>query len=331
MKELEEIDELVRAVEAIPDGQARAAAGALVESLMNVHAEAFSRLLRVGGSEGFARRAAEDPLIAALLLLYGLHPDDTPSRVAAALDKVRPYLQSHGGEVELAGIDEQTVHVRLRGSCEGCPSSSRTVRGMVEEAIGEAAPEIRAVVVADHEHAAAQARCELCAKPIGAEHRHLADPRARKLVCACEFCALLFPADANLRYKPVPRDIRRLDGFVLTDEQWDALAIPINIAFFLRNAAGNTTALYPGPAGATESLLDLKPWDEIAASNAALARMEPDVEALMINRLRQPYRYYILPIDRCYELVGLIKANWQGISGGDVLETVVPAFFERLA
>ena len=90
-----------------------------------------------------------DDLVASLLVVHGLHPDDVATRVAAALDSVRPLLGAHGGDVELLGIDETagTVHLRLLGSCDGCPSSAVTLQQAVEVAILEAAPEITVIAV----------------------------------------------------------------------------------------------------------------------------------------------------------------------------------------
>jgi hypothetical protein len=89
-------------------------------------------------------------------------------------------------------------------------------------------------------------------------------------------------------------------------------------------------AFYPSPAGATESELYLEAWDDLVARNAALAGLEQEVEALIVDRLSEPRNYAIVPIDRCYELVGAIKASWRGISGGSAVEDAVGAFFAAL-
>ena len=83
---------------------------------------------------------------------------------------------------------------------------------------------------------AEEERCDLCAAPVPSDHRHLVELKSRQLACACHACSILFPAQANARYKEVPREIRRLEDFSLSDAQWDGLMIPINIAFFLRNS-----------------------------------------------------------------------------------------------
>jgi hypothetical protein len=177
--------------------------------------------------------------------------------------------------------------------------------------------------------------CELCSSDIGAEHQHLIEPAARKLVCACDPCAILFSSQAASKFKRVPRRIRFLPQFQMSDAQWDGLMIPIELAFFFRvGSSGKVSAFYPGPAGATESLLSLEAWDDIERENPALREMEPDVEALIANRVGASRgvdaQYYIVPIDECYKLVGLIRLNWHGLSGGTEVWREVGKFFASL-
>jgi hypothetical protein len=134
----------------------------------------------------------------------------------------------------------------------------------------------------------------------------------------------------------VPRRILLLSDFHVTDAQWDELLIPINMAFFFRSSpAGKVIALYPSPAGPTESLLDLAAWHDIVQHNAILERMEPDVEALLVNRVKaldetSRNDYYLVPIDWCYKLVGLIRSHWRGFSGGTEVWMEVERFFVDL-
>ncbi|MGD1093936.1 MAG: DUF5947 family protein [Bryobacteraceae bacterium] len=120
----------------------------------------------------------------------------------------------------------------------------------------------------------------------------------------------------------MPRRIRFLPDFRMTDSQWDRLMMPINMAFFFKNTPqGRVIALYPSPAGATESLLSFDTWDEIELENPVLQEMEADVEALLVNRIGHSRgfsqsEYYLVPIDHCFTLVGLIRSRWQGLSGG---------------
>ena len=117
----------------------------------------------------------------------------------------------------------------------------------------------------------------------------------------------------------------------LDDAEWDALRIPIGLAFFVHNSQqGRMTALYPGPAGPTESLLALEAWDHIASRNAVLRELEPDVEALLVNRVGAAREYCLAPVDRCYELAGLIRMHWRGFSGGDEVWREIGGFFSRL-
>ena len=142
-----EIEQLVRALETVADPHARAASEALVRAVMDLHGQALERVVEVAGRHGVLDAFLRDDLLSSLLLLYEIHPLPTTERVLAALTKVRPYVASHGGGVELVGIDDGVVRLRMGGNCEGCPSSARTVKLAIEEAVLEAAPEITAVVV----------------------------------------------------------------------------------------------------------------------------------------------------------------------------------------
>ncbi len=213
-------------------------------------------------------------------------------------------------------------------------------------------------------------RCDLCGTGLHLEHQHLFEPIARKLICSCDACAVLFHAHGETRYKRVPRHIRGIQDFELTDVQWDDLMIPIGMAFFVKSSVEHRVlAFYPSPAGATESMPSLTAWDEIVQQNPILSEIEPDVEALLANRLEyaraggsaegtnachqtgeelacrsggtahpvtvlrafpKSGEYYLVPIDKCYELVGLIRSQWRGLSGGADVWKQIRAFFEEL-
>lgn len=178
---------------------------------------------------------------------------------------------------------------------------------------------------------AVKERCELCGKELAESHQHLLEPLSRQLVCACDECVVSMGNRAGTPYRRVPQRIRSLPNFQLTDAQWDSLLIPVGMAFFFYNTpAKRMMVLYPSPAGATESLLTLETWEEIVRGNPLLTELKPDVEALLVNRLRANREYYLVPIDRCYELVGLIKANWRGLSGGSEVWDEIKAFYARL-
>lgn len=140
-----------------------------------------------------------------------------------------------------------------------------------------------------------------------------------------------FQIVADGRFKLIPQYPRALPDFRLTDGQWESLALPINLAFIYHNSSeGKVMAMYPSPAGATESLLPLASWNGLINDNPVLSQMEPDVEALLINRVGTAQQYFIAPVDTCYELVGLIRINWSGLSGGDVVWERIATFFNKL-
>jgi hypothetical protein len=178
-------------------------------------------------------------------------------------------------------------------------------------------------------------RCEMCSQGLPVEHDHLVEPARHKLMCACTACAILFDGQVNGQYKRVPRVIEFLQDFEMSEGQWDTLRIPIEMAFFLLSSPqGKMIALYPSPAGAIESLLPLDTWEEISQANPALNRMKADVVALLANRVgsdrgSQP-EYYLVPIDECYKLVGLIRTHWRGLSGGTEVWREIRAFFGQL-
>jgi len=177
----------------------------------------------------------------------------------------------------------------------------------------------------------AREHCDLCGASLMAQHPHLIDPVTRRLVCACDACTLLFYRSGETKYKRISRGTRRLDGFLLSEAQWDSLMIPIGLAFFVKSSAdGRVLAMYPSPAGAMESMLNLEAWTGIVEENPVLEAMETDVEALLVNRLDRQSEYYLSPIDKCYELVGLIRANWRGLSGGNEMWGRIREFLDEL-
>ena len=162
-------------------------------------------------------------------------------------------------------------------------------------------------------------------------HRHLLELATRKIFCSCDACALRFQGVIGGRFKLIPRDTRALPGLQISDPQWEGLALPINLAFFFFSTpAQKMTALYPSPAGATESLLPLETWSILVSANPVLGTIEPDVEAFLVNRVGASRDYLIAPIDVCYELAGLLRMHWRGLSGGDEVWRKIDEFFSRL-
>jgi uncharacterized protein DUF5947 len=174
-------------------------------------------------------------------------------------------------------------------------------------------------------------RCELCSVGLAGEHRHMLEMSTAQIVCVCDSCALRLQSVVDGRFKLIPREVQFLPDLNFRDLEWESLALPINLAFFFQSSPGNQMrAMYPSPAGATESLLPLKAWDSLVANNITLARMEPDVEALLVNRVGSNREYYLAPIDVCFELVGLIRVHWRGLSGGEIVWGEIDQFFSRL-
>lgn len=180
---------------------------------------------------------------------------------------------------------------------------------------------------------AAGERCELCGTPIPEEHRHVADVERRSLLCACRACVILLGRDGagGGHFRLVPERRRRLPGFRLDDARWAALQLPVELAFFFRSTpAGRVVALYPGPLGATESQLALDAWGELERENPVLAGLEPDVEALLVNRSHGRREHFLVPIDDCYALVALIRSRWKGLAGGSEVWLEIERFFDVL-
>ena len=173
----------------------------------------------------------------------------------------------------------------------------------------------------------AEERCDTCGSALDEEHAHSFEPATRRIRCACPDCVMLYAGV----YRQIPRRVVVLPNFQITDGQWDDLMIPISLAFFSYSTpAQRWVALYPGPAGATESLLRLGAFEEISQANPVLAAMQPDVEALLVNRVGASREYLLVPIDECYKLVGLIRLYWRGLSGGSLVWGEIARFFDEL-
>jgi hypothetical protein len=180
---------------------------------------------------------------------------------------------------------------------------------------------------------APEERCELCAEPIASEHRHLLDVESRRLLCACRACTILFDraGAGGSHYRLIPDRVLLVEDLELGDVAWQSFGIPVDMAFFFHSsAAGRVVAFYPSPLGATESLLDLEAWGEVIAANPVLRELEPDVEALLVDRTNGKRDAWLLPVDRCYELVGLVRTHWKGFGGGNEVWEALDAFFDAL-
>lgn len=177
--------------------------------------------------------------------------------------------------------------------------------------------------------------CDLCSAPIAPEHRHLLDVGTRELMCACRPCSLLFDRAAagagGRHYRLVPDRRLRIDDLELDDVAWADLRLPVELAFFFHStSAERVQAFYPSPMGATESLLGLDAWRSLEDANPVLTTLEPDVEALLVHRARGERRHHVVPISDCYELSGLIRTRWRGLTGGREVWAEISRFYDAL-
>lgn len=177
-------------------------------------------------------------------------------------------------------------------------------------------------------------KCEMCSQELAPGHSHLVNLESRSLMCACRACYLLFtqPGAAQGRYKVVPDRYLRLPAAKLGPDRWEALQVPVGMAFFFFNSTlKRVSGFYPSPAGATESLLPLDSWRELAAADPAIETMEPDVEALLVRRGRDGgFECFLVPIDACYELTGIVRRRWRGFDGGEEARRDIEDFFAAL-
>ena len=178
--------------------------------------------------------------------------------------------------------------------------------------------------------------CEMCAEHIADEHQHVVNVEDRQLMCVCRGCYLLFTdQQATLRYRAVPDRYLAFPEFALDRRRWEALQIPVGVAFFFRNShLDRTVAFYPGPAGATESELDLESWNDLRAADARVGLLADDTEALLVRVPDQdtaPPVCHLLPIDACYEFVGRLRMLWRGFDGGQQARGYMEEFFATVA
>ncbi|MFE5488038.1 DUF5947 family protein [Streptomyces sp. NPDC056527] len=177
-------------------------------------------------------------------------------------------------------------------------------------------------------------RCEMCGARLADErHPHLVDVDKRALVCACGPCSQLMDrsAGSQSRFRAVPGRFLSDPGHRIDDQAWESLRIPVSVAFFFRNSAlDRPVALYPSPAGATESELEETAWRSVLDATQLAAHLEPDVEALLLRRHEGRTECFLVPIDICYELVGRMRLLWQGFDGGAEARADLDALFTRV-
>jgi hypothetical protein len=173
----------------------------------------------------------------------------------------------------------------------------------------------------------------MCAEQIGEWHGHVVNIESRALMCTCRPCALLFTQEgaAGGRFKTVPERYRYAANVPLAEATWDSIGIPVAMAFFFTNSSmDQTVAFYPSPAGATESLLSLEAWKDLLAATPTMADLKPDVEALLVRKSQNGFECFAVPIDACYQLVGLVRMYWKGFDGGEEAWTAINEFFDGM-
>ncbi|MEO3808154.1 DUF5947 family protein [Sphaerisporangium sp. B11E5] len=180
-------------------------------------------------------------------------------------------------------------------------------------------------------------RCEMCGEPAGERHGHVVDAGSRALLCACKGCHLMLlrnGARGSGRYRAVPERYLNFPAFTLAREDWDALCVPVRTAFFFHNSElGKIVAFYPSPGGATEAVVPGGAWERVLAAEPALAAADPlpDVEAFLIDRRpEEGFTCHLVPVDACYELVGLVRTRWKGFHGGREAWDAIEGFFASL-
>ena len=175
----------------------------------------------------------------------------------------------------------------------------------------------------------ASEKCNFCNAVLPVDHRHLVDLSAMRFICTCDMCMVVQVVRG--RYKTLPQRYLHMTDFKMSDELWSDFLIPVNMAFFvLKSNENGAVAFYPAPTGATESKLKMEPWTQLSELNPELGNLIPDLEALLVNRLQEENQYFIVPIDSCYKLIGMIRTAWKGIFGGKEVNDIINKFFNEL-
>jgi hypothetical protein len=174
-------------------------------------------------------------------------------------------------------------------------------------------------------------RCDLCGEPVPGEHRHLLDLASGQPQCACRACAILFDRGqaGGDHYRLIPERRICLPPLAEEDRLWVALGIPVDLAF-LTHGAERVLARYPSPLGLTTAAPASDAWEQVVAANPVLAGLEPDVEALLVNRARGARERWIVPVDDCFRLTARLREHWRGFHGGDAVWEEIARFFAEL-
>jgi hypothetical protein len=342
---------------------ARDAGEALLAVAVELHTTALATLverLHDAGGDAAVDAAAGDPRVGPILVLHDLHPGDLVSQVETALHGA---LTELGGSTPvggaLLGVDAGIARVSIadpsaRSGCNGSSRADHVVRALLAgvpelddvEVVAPmmrvpddpvetlvALPRLRAVAP---EAVAAPARldaCELCGTAVADGHGHGVDVEQHRLVCLCDPCRIVLGAnrDGQGRFRALPDRVIADPEFARADGEWEALGIPVSTAFFFHDSvADGIVAFYPSPAGATESLLGAQQWGDLAGTSAVASELVPDTEAMLVRRSDHAHESYLVPVDRCYELVGLLRMHWRGFDGGQDAHDALDEFFGRI-
>lgn len=301
----------LEALHALPDDPTRETALATVQALVEFHARGLEQIVAHAG-DTVTEQLAGDPLVAGLLGLHALRPAAGQERALRELEQLLPSCRDR------AGLD----HAQLAA----------------DEPPDELAEAPRLTAVAKQVRSDAQEqleRCELCGEAIAVQHRHVVDLRDGTLKCACRACAILFDRDgAHSGHLRAVGDRRlALEDLALDDTRWAQLGVPVDMAFFTRSSTdGRVRVMYPSPAGVTEATFDATGWlDDLAATDERMALLRDDTEALLVDRIRDRRRHWIVPIDDAYRLVTLVRSHWRGFTGGRDVWERLDEFFDELA
>lgn len=174
--------------------------------------------------------------------------------------------------------------------------------------------------------------CELCGGALEPEHGHVVDVAIHTPLCACRACTLALDGRRAGRHRAVSNEVRWDENLMLTDGEWAALGVPVALALLQRRSSPpEWVALFPSPAGPVEAEPAEAGWTRVLAARPALLDLEPEVEALLVRRERTGrVESFVVPIDACYRLIGLVRSHWRGFDGGDEARAEVERFFEDL-
>ncbi|MBE1495637.1 hypothetical protein H4696_002737 [Amycolatopsis lexingtonensis] len=171
--------------------------------------------------------------------------------------------------------------------------------------------------------------CELCGTPVAGRHAHVVDTGRRGLLCACRACFLRCTRCDGARYRAVPERYLWDPAHPVACLDWRALGVPAGFAFVLRRGT-RVTAFQPGPAGAAETTLPADLWTDIAAGHPLLAAAEPDVEAIVFRGAERTTDCFLVPVDACYRLTGVVRRFWTGPDGGPEMHDRVGELFAEI-